>query len=149
MARELKSKTARHCLSEEVAAKGLEIRDKYGPQIGWDELARLLQDRSCVPYPCEVKFDSAPLLPGEFAHPMARGTTPDEGYIIYIHPIYASQLPSVSYLVLHQLGLINYGDSATLDDAEVFGSSALGLSKEDYYHALCELSAQIGGDELV
>ena len=52
-------------------------------------------------------------------------------------------------LVLHQLVLINYGESATPDDAETFGSLALGLSKEDYYRALCELSSQIGGDELV
>jgi hypothetical protein len=149
MARELKSKTARQWLREEVTAKGLEIHNKYGPQIGWEELARLLQDRNFVPYPCELKFDASPLLPGEFAHPMARGETPDEGYTIYIHPIYASQLSSVSYLVLHQLGLLSFGEGATLDDAEVFGSSALGMTKEDYYHTLCELSAQIGGDELV
>ena len=149
MARELKTESVKPALRDLVLAQAAEIHHKYGPQIGWDQLGQLLGDRNCIRYPCEIRFDSEPLLPGEFAHPIPRGQTPDEGYIIYIHPYYSSQLPRVPYLVLHQLALINYGDSATLDDAEVFGSLALGLSKEEYYLALCELSAQIGGDELV
>ena len=80
---------------------------------------------------------------------MPKGATREQGFILYIHPYYAAELARVSYLVLHQLVLINYGETATADDAETFGSLALGLSKEDYYRALCELSAQIGGDELV
>jgi hypothetical protein len=44
--------------------------------------------------------------------------------------------------------LVNYGESVTPEQAETFGSLALGVSKEDYYRALCELSGQIGGDEL-
>ena len=148
MARELKTDAVKQDLRHQVAAKAAEIRDKYGPNIGWDELGRLLGDRACVPYPCEIRFDSGPLLPGEFAHPVAKGQVPGDGYILYIHPLYSAQLALVPYLVLHQLVLINYGESATLDDAETFGSLALGLSKEDYYKALCQLSAQIGGDEL-
>jgi hypothetical protein len=149
MARELKTDAVKQDLSDQVAAKAAEIRQKYGPQLGWDELGRLLGDRNYVPYPCEICFDAEPLLPGEFAHPLPRGQTPDDGYIIYVHPFYSNQLPLVPYLVLHQLVLINYGGSVTLDDAETFGSLALGLSKEDYYQALCDLSAQIGGDELL
>lgn len=148
---------ARHCKAEDVdrnfaaelAAKARAIHEKYGPEIGWNELQRLLQDRDCTPFPCEIRFDAGPLLPGEFGHPIPKGTTRDQGYIIYLHPLYATQLARVPYLVLHQLVLINYGDSATADDAETFGSLALGLSKEEYYRALCELSSQIGGDELV
>jgi hypothetical protein len=52
-------------------------------------------------------------------------------------------------LVLHQLVLVNFGGTANADDAEPFGSLALGLSNEDYYHALCELSGQLGGDDLM
>jgi|SRR5215471_2070290 len=148
MARELKTHNS-GVLAAQVAAKAAEIRHKYGPQLGWDQLERLLMDRDFVPYPCEIRFDAEPLLPGEFAHPMPKGTTPNDGYVIYVHPLYSTQLPLVPYLVLHQLVLINYGESATLDDAETFGSLALGLSKEEYYRALCDLSAQIGGDDLV
>jgi hypothetical protein len=149
MARELKTELVKPGLRDHVSAQATEIHIKYGPELGWDQLRQLLEDRSFVPYSCEIRFDAGPLLPGEFAHPFPRGQTPDDGYIIYIHPYYSTQLSRVPLLVLHQLALINYGDSATLDDAETFGSLALGLSKEEYYHALCELSAQIGGDELI
>ncbi len=149
MARHCKAEYVRESLSVELATKASAIRQKYGPIIGWDELQKLLQDRDFAPFPCELRFDSEPLLPGEFAHPVAKGASREEGFVLYIHPFYASELARVPYLVLHQLVLINYGDSATADDAETFGSVALGLSKEDYYRALCELSGQIGGDELV
>jgi hypothetical protein len=149
MARHLKSADVREHLGAELVSKAAEIRQKYGPDIGWDELQRLLQDRNCAPFPCEIRFDAGPLLPGEFGHPVPKGPSREEGFIIYLHPFYATQLASVPYLVLHQLVLINYGDSATADDAETFGSLVLGVSKEDYYHVLCELSGQIGGDELI
>jgi hypothetical protein len=149
MARRLNATSAGQSLTEVVAAQGAVICQKYGPQLGWDELLELLDDRTVVRYPCEIRFEADPLLPGEFAHPVAKGTDPKEGFTIYVHPFYANQLPHVPLLVLYQLALINYGESATAEDAETFGSLALGLSKDDYYQALCELSSQIGGDELV
>jgi hypothetical protein len=148
MARQFKAEDACRSFSADLAAKAAEIRQKYGPDIGWDKLQALLADRQFTPFPCEIRFDAEPLLPGEFGHPVAKGPKREEGFIIYLHPQYATQLARVPYLVLHQLVLINYGDSATADDAETFGSLALGLSKEAYYRALCELSRQISGGEL-
>src|SRR6185503_16845032 len=72
MATKLTTEDARQSLNAHVASKGLEIREKYGPRIGWAELQRILQDRSCVRYPCEIAFDATPLEPGEFAHPVAK-----------------------------------------------------------------------------
>jgi len=145
MARHANAAGIRQALSAQVAAEGTEVWTKYGPNIGWPELLKLLQDRSCVRFPCDLRFDAGPLLPGEFAHAIARGKKPEEGYIIYIHPLYECQLQRVPYLVLHQLVLVNHGERATADDAETFGSCALGLSKAEYYTSLCELSGQIGG----
>src|SRR5437588_486314 len=124
MARQFNIEHVHRSLAAELLAKANEIRHKYGPQIGWEELQRVLADREFAPFPCEIRFDAEPLLPGEFGHPVAKGPTRDDGYIIYIHPFYATQLASVPYLVLHQLVLINYGESATADDAETFGSVA-------------------------
>lgn len=149
MARELKSAESRRHLSAEVAAQGEQIVRNYGPQMGWEQLQQLLADRRFVRYPCELRFAADPLLPGEFAHPVAKGTIPEDGYVLFIHPHYAAELPSVPYLVLHQLVLINFGEAATADDAETFGALALGLSKDAYYQALCGLSHEIGGDELM
>jgi hypothetical protein len=138
----------RRAVSDQAAASGAELRQKYGPQIGWEQLLQILQDRTCVRYPCEIRFDAEPLLPGEFAHPEAKGSQPELGYTIYVHPAFAGQLPRVPYLVLCQLPLVNHGPAASPEAAETFGSCALGMTKEEYFRTLCAMADEIGGDEL-
>ena len=132
-----------------MAAQAAEIRQKYGPEMGWNQLLQLLEDRSLVRFPCEVRFDAEPLLAGEFAHTLPKGSQAEDGFTIYVHPCYADQLARVPYIVLYQIVLINYGSMVTADDAETFGSRALGLTKDQYYSVLCELSGQVGGDEML
>jgi len=145
MPSQLTADDARQSLNGHVAAKGAEIFDKYGPEIGSKELQQILQDHSCVRYPCELVFDSGPLLPGEFAHPMPKGNKPEDGFTMCVHPFFMTQLERVPHLVFYQLVLVNYGQFASADDAETFGAAALGLSKDDYYAIICELFDQIGG----
>src|SRR5215471_14415406 len=123
-------------LRDHAADRGAEVFAKYGPHIGWPELQRLLTDRSCVRYPCEIVFDAAPLQPGEFAHPVARGDRPEEGFLMHVHPFYMTQLDQVPLLVLYQLVLVNYGAFAAPEDAEAFGAAALDLSRDEYHARL-------------
>lgn len=143
MSKQLTVEDAKQSLSAHLAVKGAEINEKYGPRIGWDELGRILNDRTCVRYPSEIRFDESKLLDGEFAHPVPNGEDPLEGFVIYVHPFFANVLDRVPYLVLYQLVLVNYGDFASIDDAETFGAYALGISKDDYYQALCEMADEI------
>ena len=145
MPTQLTADDARQSLNGHVAAKGAEIFEKYGPDIGWKELQQILQDRSCVRYPCEIAFDSAPLLAGEFAYPVPKGERPEDGFTMCVHPFFMTQLARVPCLVFYQLVLVNYGEFASAEDAETFGAAALGLSKDDYYAEICELFDQIGG----
>lgn len=145
MATQLTAADARQSLNVHVAAKGAEINAKYGPHIGWTELLRILEDRACVRYPCKVEFDAANLQPGEFAHPAATGTRPEDGFILYVHPLFMTNLARVPLLVLYQLVLVNYGAFASPEDAETFGAHALGISQEAYYAALCEMADEIAG----
>jgi hypothetical protein len=143
MAIQLTAEDARQSLNGHVAAKGREIRAKYGPHIGWPELLRIMADRACVRYPCEIVFDAGPLQPGEFAHPVAKGERPEEGFTMFVHPVFLTQLQQVPCLVLYQLVLVNYGEFASADDAETFGAAVLGLSQHEYYDTLCELAGRI------
>jgi hypothetical protein len=143
MAIQLTAADARQSLNDHVAACGREIHGKYGPHIGWPELRQILEDRSCVRYPCEVVFDAGPLNPGEFAHPVAKGKRPEDGFTMYVHPVFLTQLPQVPYLVLYQLVVVNYGEFASAEDAETFGAAVLGLSQHEYYDTLCELAGRI------
>jgi hypothetical protein len=149
VARSLATQAAAQELSARVASQGAAICRQYGPRLGWSELLRLLEDRTCTPYPCEVRFEAGPLLPGEFAHAVPKGLAPEEGFRIYLHPLYAANLSQAVYLVLHQLVLVNHGEAAGAEAAELFGALALGITQAEYYQVLCELSGRIGGDELI
>ena len=149
MSKQLTADDFKQSLNVHVATKGEEIHAKYGPHLEWKELLRILEDRTCVRYPCEIVFDAAQLEPGECAHPVPKGAQPEEGFKNYVHPFFATQLPRVPYLVLYQLVLVNYGDFASPDDAEIFGASAHSISKDEYYAALCEMADPLGGCERV
>jgi hypothetical protein len=143
MDRPLTADDGRQSLNAHVTAKGAELRARYGPAVGWKELLRILEDREFVRYPCEIVFDAAPLLPGEFAHPVARGDRPEAGFVMHVHPFFAMQPAEVPALVLYQLVLVNYGQFASPEDAEAFGAAALGLERDEYYDRLCGLADQL------
>ena len=144
MPRQLTADDARQSLNSHVSAKGEEVFQKYGPQIGWKALQQILKDDDCVRYPCEVVFESSELQPGELAHPVPKGDRPEDGFNIYVHPIFMTQLAHVPAIILYQLVLVNYGEFASSNDAEAFGAAALGLEKDDYYDLLCSLADQLG-----
>ncbi len=131
-----------------MAAEGKLLHEKYGPTIDWSDVDKILCDRSIVRFPCEVVFDAEPLLPGEFAHAVRKGTRPDEGFVLHVHPLYASQPSRLPYVVLSQLPYVNHGHGLSAEDAETFGGCALGISKEAYYQKLCGLAEELSGDEL-
>ncbi|TSA34156.1 MAG: hypothetical protein D4R65_06700 [Verrucomicrobiaceae bacterium] len=137
MGRQLTAEDAKMSLTAHLVAKGGEIREKYGSEIGWSELLRILDDRSACRYPCEIVFDAQPLQEGEFAFPMARGELPEDGFTLFIHPFFQAHLDRVPCLVLFQLVVVNYGEFASELDAETFGAAALGISNAEYYQLLC------------
>ena len=149
MSKALTLDDGRLSLNAHVASKADEIRAKYGPHIGWSELLQILEDRACVRYPCEVVFDAGPLHEGEFGHPVAKGDRPEDGFTLYIHPFFATQLPRVPWLVLYQLVLVNYGNFASPEDAETFGAHALGISNDEYYNKLCEMADEIASPDVI
>jgi hypothetical protein len=140
---QLTADDVRQSLTAHLAAKGAEIREKYGPCIGWNELLQILEDRTCVRYPCEIVFDAAGLEPGEFAQALPKGGRLEDGFTLHVHPFYMSQLGQVPLLVLYQLVVVNYGAFASPDDAETFGAAVLGLAKDEYYAAVCGLADQL------
>lgn len=144
MAKQLTADDAKQSLTAHVETKGVEIYLKYGPQFGWTELQRLLADRAHVRYPCDIEFNEAALLPGEFAHPAQKGERPEDGFIMSVHPHFASQLDRAAALVLYQLVAVNYGEFASSDEAETFGAACLGLTRDEYYNLICEAADEIG-----
>jgi len=144
MAKQLTADDARQSLTTHVWNKGIEVFAKYGPP-SWAGLQLLLADRAQVRYPCEIVFDAAGLHTGEFAHPEQKGANPEDGFTMFVHPIFMTQLDRVPALVLYQLVAVNYGAFASSEEAETFGAGALGLTRDEYYNMLCEASDLVGG----
>ncbi len=86
MGTKLTAEDAKQSMTDHAAVKGIEIYEKYGPQIGWPQLEQILEDRTCCRYPCEIVFDAAPLEPGEFAYPAPKGEWPEDGFRLHVHP---------------------------------------------------------------
>lgn len=145
MAVQLTADDARQSLTAHVEAKGFELRRKYGPGFGWEQLKQVLRDRAFVRYPCDLAFDATPLADGEFAFPIQHGEGPEDGFTIAVHPRFAERLDEVAWLVLYQLVAVNYGEFASSDDAEAFGAAALGIPREEYYQFVCSRADELGG----
>jgi hypothetical protein len=143
MARQLTAAAAKESLTAHVTARGIEVFLKYGPELGWSGLQRLLGDRAYVRYPCRIVFDAGPLRAGEFAHPVPEGETPEAGFTMFVHPAFQSEPERVPALVLYQLVAVNYGEFASGEDAECFGAAALGRTRDEYYAELCTLAARL------
>ena len=146
MAKQLTADDAKQSLTAHVETKGIELFVKYGPQVDWAALQRLLADRVYVRYPCEIVIDAEQLHPGEFAQPVQKGENPEDGFTMFVHPIYLTQPDLVPALVLYQLVAVNYGVFASSDDAELFGAAALGLTRDEYYALICDAADQVGAD---
>ena len=146
MSRRLTAEDASQSLGAHVAARGAEIFEKYGPRIGWNEVLRILEDRTCARYPCKVAFDAAPLQKGECAYCRPNSDKPEDGFVIHVHPLLMMQMDRVAHWVLYQLVVVNYGEFGSSDDAEVFGAAALGISREKYYQGLCQMTVLLEGE---
>jgi hypothetical protein len=133
---------------EDLATLARRIVAAYGPGLQWRDLKTLLEDRHLIPVPCELRFDADPLLPGECAHLAPLGVDPEDGFVLYLHPTFASQLSAVPLLVLHHLGWVVTDGKASPEEAEGFGAAVLGITPEAYYEQLCDLAGQLGGDDL-
>ena len=145
MAIQLTAEDARQSLTGHVEQKGIEVFGKFGPQLDWDRLQLLLEDRAFVRYPVEIVFDATPFQPGEIAHPVQKGEIPEEGFTMFVHPAFETQRERAIQAILYQLVVVNYGDFASPDEAETFGAAALGLTRDEYYAVLCGMSDEVGG----
>jgi hypothetical protein len=136
----LTERDGRRALRDHLLDKAAAARERHGPVIDGPAMMRLLDDRSLVRYPVGVRFDSAPLQPGEFAFAAPLGERPEEGFCLFIHPAFEHRPDLWPALIAYHLPPINYGEIADTDDCEQFGAALTGATTEEYYALLCALS---------
>lgn len=132
-------------LRDHVRAKALEARAKLAGRVDRAAILRLLEDRTAVRYPIGVRFDAAPLRPGEFAFLEALGDHPADGFCLFIDPEFAAADELLPLLIAYYIPSVNYGDVATHVEAELYGATLLALDAEEYYQRLCAAADQRRG----
>ena len=118
-------------------------RERYGPAMDLAAMEALLEDREFVRFPTQVGFDAEPLVANEFAWVKPMGERPSDGFTIVIHPFFKGAAADLPLLIAYQLVAVNYLDLATGEEAEAFGSTLLGIEREEYYQRVCELADSI------
>lgn len=133
----------RKALGAHVLEKGYQLRKKYNKFIDYDTLLKILKDEEFVRFPTRIVFRSDMLEDGMFAMAQQVSDKASDGYVIYVHEYFKNRLDDLPALILYHLVTVNYGDFATFNEAEEFGSAALGMGKDEYYQLLCHLADQI------
>ena len=127
-------------VSLHASEKAKEIRSRYGPEIDYPAVLRMLDDRKSIRYPVTIRFVSEGIEPGMFARTDPVSENPDDGYVISLHSRFEDRPDVLPALVLYQAVLVNYGDLATANDAELFGSGILGMDRDAYYEQIAALT---------
>ncbi len=143
MERKLTEQDGKLALRDHVIAKAAAARLDRGMYIDAEAIIKLLDDREAVRYPTGVRFDAEPLESGEFAWLMPLGDTPAEGFCLFIHPWFETQPDAWPLIIPYYIPCVNYGEIVSEEECEFYGASLLGLERENYYQALCELADSI------
>lgn len=133
----------RRALGVHALQKGADLRTKYGKFLDYETLLKILKDEEFVRFPTRIVFDSGRIEKGMFAAVEKENDGPAKSYVLYIHEHFKKRSGDLPAIVLYHLVAVNYGDFATGNEAEEFGSAALGMEKDDYYQYLCRLADQV------
>lgn len=143
LAESLTPEEGQRALLGHVVDKARLARQRHGPDIDEGTMLRILLDPDIVRFPTVVRFDAAPLQPGEFAWPMPRGEEPKDGFVLVVHPRFEGRADALPYLLAYHVVAINYLDVATHVEAEHFGAALFGLEVDQYYAIVCALADEL------
>ncbi len=147
----------RESMNLHLRQKAQEIIDKYGSIDTFSMLLDVMQDRKFVRYPVNIIYDSSRIEDGLFVKSemklLDQDHQPDEdddfikpierSYDFFIHEYFEGKPDKLLPLILYHLPAVNYGDIATFEDSEVFGSALMQMTQDDYYQLVCELADSI------
>lgn len=133
-------KVVHSAVSLHASEKAKDIRSRYGSDINYKTILDILDDRKSTRYPVQLRFSTDSIEPGMFALTEAISDNPDDGYTISLHSALEGRHDILPALILYQLVLVNYGDLATANDAELFGSTVLNMDRQDYYEQIVTLT---------
>jgi len=118
---------------------------RLGAPLSPSNLNLFLADDRCLRYPTRIIYDRTGLEPQQVAQPFYRQSR--DGLFCDLHVDPALQrTPGVIYLVVaYMAAVINYGDAATPELAEMLGAKLTGIEQEEFYEKMCAIADSISG----
>lgn len=116
---------------------------EHGPVDTMAAMQAVIGDSKFVRYPVKLAFDLSQLQHGEMAWVQPRGEKASEGFVLWLHPALEHRIPELLDAIAYQLVVVNYGDIATHEEAELFGATLLNVDREVYYERLCHMASRL------
>ncbi len=130
----------RSALRGHIADKAAAARERYGPLFDDEAIQRLLADRRFVRFPVTLQYDARSLEPGCGAAVRPFSDDAADGFLLNIHPALRQRFGALGLIVARHLVEISYGQVATIEDAEVFGATLMGMSVEAFRREFSQLA---------
>jgi hypothetical protein len=127
-------------LFEHARFAAARARARLGSPLNEVTLPVFLIDPQCLRYATRITFDRTGLDAHQFAQPELQGNE----CCLHVDPQLKDR-PDLLYLaVAYMAAVINYGDAATSELAELHGSLLTGLSQEEFYLKISAIADLIG-----
>jgi hypothetical protein len=108
-------------------------------------LEQFLADNLCLRYPTRIIYDRTGLEPHQVAQPFYRQSRDGIFCDLHVDPD-LQKTPEINYLVVaYMAAVINYGDAATPELAELFGALLTGIDQETFYEKMCAVADSVRG----
>jgi hypothetical protein len=138
MAHRLMAQDGRTARREQIAAMAGAARLRHGAHPGAGRA--MLDDRSVSRLPVSVRFDSGPAEPVAAALRVALGETAGDGCGLCIHPAIGSQRGLPARVIAYTIPTVRFGRLVPSEEAELFGTTLVGMETDTYYRAMCEIA---------
>jgi len=115
-------------------------RARLGSPLNETNLPAFLIDPQCLRYATRIAFNRTGLEPHQFAQPELQGNE----CCLHVDPHLKNRPDMLCLAVAYMAAVINYGDAATPELAELHGSLLTGLSQEDFYLKISAIADLIG-----
>jgi len=127
-------------LFEHARFAAARARARLGSPLNESTLPLFLGDPQCLRYATRLAFDRGGLDAHQFAQPERQGNK----CCLHVDP-HLKDRPDLLYLaVAYMAAVINYGDAATPELAELHGSLLTGLPQEEFYLKISAIADLIG-----
>jgi len=116
---------------------------RLGGPLSPASLEQFLSDPLCLRYPTRIIYVRDGLEPHQVAHPFYRQSRNGVFCDLHVDPL-LRKMPEAIYLVVaYMAAVINYGDAATPELAELFGALLTGMDPEMFYTTRCAVADSV------